>query len=312
MRLDFVRGHMGGNLIVLVRGNQLPAGEELETAVKLLGPNYLYAHEAGILYHAGRSSELKVKIVEPTSQCFISACGGFTQVLGSALIETGLGDIFGVDKTKPRVEVVLHTDGGPVKLFIETAGGKAAGIRTDMTSFVRECYQRGVKKHYFRGLEVVQAGKFLVLNAARFKDVCPRADFSKWDQQTRELLTAIQHDFADATGEREYNVALYDWKPEYGGDIRVVYPHCVEAEYFEPSCGTGSIALGIALLVWEELQELQKGSGRVTLKIECGGGKELGGPDITGLEMNVERGLVTGATFSHSRVDITAVGQVWL
>jgi len=313
MKLDFVRGHMGGNLIVLVKGEQIPEGVELETGLKLLSPNYLYAHEVGILYPTESPGELKVKIAEPTSNCFISACGGFTQVLGAALVETELGDLFGVEKKEPFTDVLLHTEGGTVALKIETSGGKVTRIKTDMSSFVRESYERGVQKLEFEGLEVMQAGKFLVINADWFKSAYPWADFEKWDQRTREKIIAIQRRFIEVTGEDEYNLALYDWNPEHGKDMRIVFPHSLEAEYFEPSCGTGTVALGIAVLAQGELAaQGVSNSGNVVLRIECGGGKELGGPEVTELEMNLEEGGVNEAFLSHSNVEITAVGEAWL
>ncbi|MFO7952600.1 MAG: hypothetical protein R6U91_07335 [Bacillota bacterium] len=312
MKIDFVRGHMGGNLIVLVKGEQIPGGRELETGVKLLKPHYLCAHEIGILYPAGRASELTVKIAEPTSECFISACGGFTQVLGAALIETALGDDLGVEKKEPLTKVLLHTEGGQVPLEIETKGNKSLRIKTDMTSFVQESYEKGIGKLKHENLEVMQAGKFLVINADRFKEAYPWADFEKWDQKTRQKVNDIQDQFIAETGEDEYNVVLYDWHPEYGMDLRVVYPHCVKADYFEPSCGTGTVALGLAVLAWDELPEETKERDTVTLKFECGGNIELGGPEITELEMKVENGRVKEAALSHSKVEITAVGEAWL
>jgi hypothetical protein len=309
MKLDFVRGHMGGNLIILLRGEQIPAGTELETAVKLMGPNYLHAHEAGILYPGSRPGEIEVKIVEPSVPCFISACGGFTQVLGAALVETELGNYFGVDTNSNPVEAMLLTGCGPTELKIDTDGQKASMIKTDMDCFVRECYERGVGAYEYGELQYMRAGKFLVINTDLFEAAYPGLDFVSWDQKTRDILKAIQHDFMERTGEIEPNVAVYDWHPERSGDLRVVFPHYVQDDFFEPSCGTGSIALGIAVLAAGELSHLNPAeSGWLTLKIESGGGIELGGPDITVLEIKADAGSVKTAVFSHSRVEITAVG----
>lgn len=313
MKIDFVRGHMGGNLIILLRGDQIPVGQELEIALKLMGPNYLYAHEAGILYQTGKQGELEVKIVEPTLPCFISACGGFTQVLGAALIATDLGDMFGVERDLPLSDVLLHTDCGPTMLNIETLNRKAVRIRTDMHCFAEECYEHGVGELRCAGVDVLRAGKFLVINAENFKKVHPGADFVNWDHQTRELLLAIQDHFFTATGEVEPNIALYDWHPENGGDLRVVFPHYVKDDFFEPSCGTGSVALGIALLAGGELTTLlNNGSSRLILNIESGGGIELGGPNFTTLELEIDSGMVKSVVFSHSLVEITAVGEARL
>lgn len=310
MKLDFVRGHMGGNLIILLRGEQIPGGQELDVAVKLMGPNYLHAHEAGILYPTDKPGEIDVKIAEPTLPCFISACGGFTQVLGAALIETELGSIFGVDQDQSPARVMLYTDCGPTELTIEFSNGKAKVIRTDMECFVKECYERGVGLIHCAGFEAVRAGKFLVINADRFKKQYPAADFVAWDAPTRETLLKIQHDFQEQSGEIEPNVALYDWNPQGKGQIRVVFPHYVKDDFFEPSCGTGSVALGLALHASGELSDLKADSdGFLNLDIESGGGRELGGPEITSLEMKIVEGQVESASFSHSEVEITAVGE---
>ncbi len=316
MRLDFVRGHMGGNLIILLRGEQIPFGSELETAVKLLGPNYLSAHEAGILYPTDKNGQIEVKIAEASLPSFISACGGLTQVLGAALVETELGLLFGVKKDAPFTEVVLHTDGGQVGLIIDRHDHQALKIKTDMQSFVNETYDRGVGFLQHKGMNVIKAGKFLVINAVHFKEVYPNADFTRWDSKTRQSLLEIQHEFQEKTGEIEPNVAVYDWNPEYGGHLRVVFPHSVETEYIEPSCGTGSVALGIAVIASGELEHRKDLSpdqnGQLLLNIESGGGIELGGPEITALEMKIDSGLVKSAAFSHSRVEITSVGQAVL
>lgn len=310
MILDFVRGHMGGNLIILLRGEQIPEGTELETAVKLMGPNYLYAHEVGILYPGEKPGEIEVKVAEPSVPCFISACGGFTQVLGAALVETELGRHYGIDPSHNPVEAMLITGCGPTELKIDTDGHKALRINTNMDCFVRECYEKGVGAFSYGELKYMRAGKFLVINADHFNAAYPGLDFIKWDQKTRDTLQAIQHDFMERTGEIEPNVALYDWHPERAGDLRVVFPHYVQDDFFEPSCGTGSVALGLAVLAAGELSHLNLSeSGCLTLNIESGGGIELGGPDITSLEIRTGSEGVKAASFSHSRVEITATGE---
>ena len=60
MKYDFIRGHMGGNIIVLLHGNQFQPAQELEQAVKILGPHYLAGHEAGLLYASAGGADLAV------------------------------------------------------------------------------------------------------------------------------------------------------------------------------------------------------------------------------------------------------------
>ncbi len=313
MKLDYVRGHMGGNLIILLRGDQVPVGRELEIAKKLMSPEYLYAHETGILYPTGKPGEIEVKIIEPTVPCFISACGGFTQVLGAALIETELGLLFGVKQEAPLSEALLHTGCGPASLSIETLDSRAVKIWTNMDCFVNECYEHGVGPLNYSDLEVMRAGKFLVINADHLKGICPGINLNNWDIQTREYILKIQDQFMAETGEIEPNVAIYDWHPDHSGNLRVVFPHYLRDDFIEPSCGTGSVALGLALLASGELNHLSVSEdSRLSLNIESGGGFELGGPDLTTLEIEINSGLVSSAVFSHSRVEITTVGEARL
>lgn len=304
---------MGGNLIILLRGEQIPAGLELETAVKLMSPNYLYGHEAGILYQTGWPGRIAVKIADPTVPCFINACGGFTQVLGAALIETGLGKLFGIDGTSNPVKVILETECGLTPLIIETDAGKARRIKTDISSFVGDCYKRGVRPLRLGDLDVMQSGKFLIINADKFRKVYPDSDFSRWNSTTREAVTALQDDFMAVTGEKEPNVAVYDWKPEHEGDLRVIFPHYVRDNFFEPSCGTGSIAIAVAIFAAKELScRGGDNSETVILHLESGGGIEIGGPDLTVVEMQIEGDRVKAVSFSHSRVEITSTGEARL
>jgi hypothetical protein len=313
MQIDFIRGHMGGNRIVLLCGEQLPEGRELELAVTMMGPNYLYAHEAGILYRTNKRGEIRAKIAEPTLPSFISACGGLTQVLGVALVETGLGSLLGIEKDDLANDIILLTESGPTPLKVEIKDGKAFIVKTDMSNFLEECYEHGFGVIKYDGLAVIRAGKFMVVNADRFKDRYPETDFVNWNSQTRTRLLAIQDYFLRETGEVEPNVVLYDQNPERDGEMRIVFPHYVKDDLIEPSCGTGTVAFGMALVESGELDRLSSKKGsRVVLKIESGGGIELGGPDLTTLEMEIEDGKAKSAAFSHSRVEVTVTGKVRL
>lgn len=313
MQLDFIKGHMGGNTILLLYGEQLPAGRELGLSVKALGANYLWCHECGILYRADSGADLKIKISEPTLPSFISACGGMTQVLGKALVETDLGDHFKIKIEEPVTRVVIETEAGLTSLDIHVAGGKVQRIITDMGAFLNECREKGIASRVLEGIEACQVGVVLVANADKIKETYPAVDFVRWDSSTRDLLSRIQDEFHQKTGECDYYFVLYDWNPERSGDLRVLFPHCIPQNYFEPACGTGSIALGAALLFSGELQQ-RRGlrEGIVKLKLEAGGSIQLGGPDTTELFLYVAGGELAGASFSHSLVKITATGQVRL
>lgn len=313
MQLDFVKGHMGGNTILLLYGEQLPAGRELELSVKALDQNHLWCHECGILYPPDDEADLKVKISEPTLPSFISACGGMTQVLGKALVETELGNHFGIKLTDPVTRVIIGTDAGPTGLEIHRPEGRFLRIITDMRAFLEECRLGGIRSWRLQGVDIYQAGVVLVADADRIRKAHPGVDLVNWDTSTKNLLSTIQMEFHKKTGERDYYFTLYDWNPEGSGHLRVFFPHCIPQDYYEPACGTGSIGLGAALFFSGELagrRDLQEGT--VKLKLESGGSFGLGGPDITELFLEISGGELTGASFSHSLVEITATGRVHL
>jgi hypothetical protein len=312
--LDVIKGHMGGNTIALLYGEQLPAGRELELSVKALGQNYLWCHEAGLLYpSAAGGNRLRAKISEPTVPSFISACGGMTQVLGKALVETNLGKKLGIKLSEPVSEVIVETDAGPTRLEIYIDGGKAVRVLTDLSAFLGECLERGVRPWKLQGVELYQAGVVMVVDAEEVKRAYPRVDFFNWDAPTRDLLTRIQEEFREKTGVSDYCITLYDWNPERGGDLRVLFPHCISQDYFEPACGTGSVALGAALVCSGELARRRgMAEGRVKLNLEAGGGIGMGGPDTTEVFLEVSGGLPVHASFSHSLVEITLTGKLYL
>lgn len=107
-------------------------------------------------------------------------------------------------------------------------------------------------------------------------------------------------------------ISLYDWNPERGGDLRVLFPHQPMKGHIEPACGTGSLSAGVALFESGDLRQRmgQIGSNCWDLCLESGGGPSLGGPDRTQLWLESNGSRLTGASFTHSFVEITAWGKV--
>jgi cytochrome c2 len=70
--------------------------------------------------------------------------------------------------------------------------------------------------------------------------------------------------------------------------------------------------VGIALLESGEFKNHRGLYGEsACIRLEAGGGLELGGPDLTDLFFQIEAGRLKSVSFSHSLVEITATGQVW-
>ncbi|MGI6709063.1 conserved hypothetical protein [anaerobic digester metagenome] len=311
MKLDFVKGHMGGNTIIFLNGAQIPKGRELEISLELLKKRYLGGDESTILYPPQGEGDLKVKISEPASGEFIGACGGMTQVLGKVLFETPVGASLGITARKPVTPVILETDNGLTEIEVSFSESRVEKVVTDMTSFVRKCYQHGVHPMEICGVKVMRVGEFMAVNGDRIKDVCPAADVEKLDAETRRILINVQKEFMEQTKE-PYNITLYDWHPCYSGDLRAVFPHRIP-DLIETSCGTGTVVLALAILESGEMDLSKlpfKESCRI--RVECGGGADLIGEDITELTFILKDNKIENAYFTHNNVELTAQGWVEL
>lgn len=311
--LHYVKGHMGGNLIALLWSEDLEGEVGLEVLLRAI--EVLDVHEAGALYRSRAAhNHLCVRIVGRSSRRFIPACGGLTQVLGRALLESKLKRYFSVGYEEPVTLVRLETDGGPVELRISTRGGRVTRVTTDMTSFARECYREGTHPLMLGRVRAFKVGKFLVVNASDVKRRYPLCRFDKLDSYSASVLQRLQNVYQDRFCAGCFDFALYDLNPEHVGCARAVFPHNIATGHIEPSCGTGSIAIGLALLSSGRFAHVIEGRGKVIL-LYLEEGREppgLGGPDLVRVEMHVRGDEVIKAYFSHSRVEILSEGVLTL
>ena len=72
--------------------------------------------------------------------------------------------------------------------------------------------------------------------------------------------------------------------------------------------GTGSWPW--AWPAWKQGVPRQPGGDGSPAQTGTGGGPELGGPELTELQLTLAAGKLSRVTFSHSLVEITATGQV--
>jgi hypothetical protein len=315
MRLEFIKGHMGGNTIVILDGRQVPPERALDLSLKVLGENYLYSHEAGIISPGGEGVDLDVRIVGRASGKFLTACGGLTQVLGKALVQTGWGNRFGLDLQR-RKTVMLGTPGcvTPIRVFPER---EAFTTETDMTKFVEEIYGLGVEPLTLSGIDAWKIGKFLVIHADELRRALPDADVDNLDDVSRKTTVQMQEEFVSSFQDAAFDVAVYDHYPVRNQcSFRVLFPHSILKGLIEPSCGTGSIAACVAAVydgyVATAEFETQDSEMTMTFDLESGGGASLGGPDTSRVEVTLESGVITKATFSHNNVQITCAGHLFL
>ena len=306
IELDYVKGHMGGNEIVFLDGSQISPKRYVDVGLSALESPSVHGDQTGVLLKPKSSGDIRVKIVDRTTRSFITACGGLTQVLPKALAETYLGKRFGI--RKPMKKVDLETDLGIVRISLENVEGEIVAF-TDMTKFVDECYNRGLSQIQVSGVNAFKIGKFLVADANEILKSHPAADFVRMNQAAKEVLIDMQIDLDNQHLMPDANTdySLFDMYPDDSTHGRVLFPHSIPIGHIEPSCGTGTIAVAVALAY----------GGRITgpsasIRFDSGDGPFLGGPETTKVEMLLDNGKVKRAEFSHSRVEITSVGKIWI
>jgi len=235
-----------------------------------------------------------------------------TQVLGHALVETDIGKPYGISIGSSKTNILLETEGGIVKVGIEPSfNDRATRVITNMKSFLQEIYADGVNSMLLCGVHAMQVGKFLVLNADHVNKIFPEVDFVKMDEKTKKILVEIQKEFFKTYRSGRLDVALYDWHPLRGGNIRAVFPHDILGGTVEPSCGTGSVAIGVAIVTTGEIKREGICRGEAyQISLETGGGSELGGPERTTLLISSSKSVITNISFTHSLVKITTIGEI--
>lgn len=312
-RLSFIKGHMGGNEILLLDGRQIAKGKELEVGLSALNAPNIRGHQAGLLYKSESNAPLKARIVDAASRGFIAVCGGFTQVLGRALVETDLSEKLEVEVTEPVTQVTLETDAGPIPIEVRSNNGRVERVDTGMKSFVVECYEAGIQAIRVNGVKAMRVGKFLAVNADEITRQYPEIGFEILDDKTLTILKKLQDAFDSHRylKRRNADFALYDLDPlNPTNSGRAIFPHRISTDSIEPTCGTGTVAVGIAMV---EQGEVELSDSTLEFHFESGGDiSSIGGPEVTTLKLQIKAGRVVDASFSHSLVEILAMGTLTL
>ena len=306
--LDFVKGHMGGNTILFLYGDQVPAGREVEFADRVRSTCGIASHQVGILRPPVNGGDVSVTIVGSLHHT-ITMCGGLSQVFGKFIVEGRFDDRFNVEIKEPTTTVVLETEAGLVPISVSAQGGEVKKVVTGMDCFVRELYQDGCCPLELSGIRAFRIGKALIINADAIKDRYPDANIEELDESAQCILIDLQNRFLNdekIPGRKSNDFAVYDLHPVHGGDARVVFPHNLRTMHIEPSCGTISVATAIAMYESGEVR-----GETLQISFECGGAPTLGGPEITRVYLKAGERHVHSASFSHSLIEVIAQGKVW-
>ncbi len=320
---DFVKLHAGWDECILIFGEQLPKGEELNISLSLLKKPSIGGTEVGILYPPNDSGDIRVKIVDATSNSYIRMCGGLTQSLGKAIVETNIGEKLGITIPDGTQEVLLETDAGLIPIEIEVQNHITRKVVTKMDSYLTDCYERGVELEKLDGMSVVDVGineeekEFLVIDIEELSRRFSKVNFFKREEAALNILEEVYRKFLSS---REMSLkylygALYQLK-ESGAEKRIqtvfrFFPWDYSpGDNLEFACGTGTIAIGIAMYERGQI-DFSDGTENLFLTV---GGKHLpsGTRAKTHLQLEGTKQGITSARFSHDRIEIVASGKIYI
>jgi hypothetical protein len=321
--IDFVKVHAGWDELVFIYGDQLPKGREVKISLEILRKPSIRGIEVGILYPPAGAGDLLIKMIDDTTQGFIPMCGGITQGIGKAIVETSIGEYFGIETSEGKNRVVLETDSGLIPIEIEVKNHRAQYVVTDMQSYVRDRYEHGVGIIDVEGISCVNVGvqdkanEYLALDVAELSKRYPDVNFWNREKATLDALERIYTHFLHQQGlplACLYGIVYEVERTEPPKSVRTVfrfYPwDYAPGDDLEFGCGTGTVSIGMAL---QRRGQVDFSSGKEELTIHVGG--EHLPEDFrvrTRLILEGNKQKVTGAWFSHDRIELVASGKVYL
>ena len=305
--IPFLKGHMGGNEIVLAPRGRFPESAELELSLEILERPQIGGDQLGLLFDLPETSHVGAKIIDINSRDYIPMCGGMTQVLGKAHLELDISDIFELDSSMSNDEIRLETElgGFPIR---DAPEGR---VITVMDTFLNYVYEAGVERGTLNGVKSFKVGDYFVTFEDEIKKRYPETSFHPLNKEAGEILIELQKKFRHEfdTGKENRDLAIIGEPENEARTARLIFPHNISEGLIEPTCGTGAVAAAVALVEKGSIS----GSGRMDLGFETGGGKEyIGGPEVTKVVLEVKSGKVRKGQFSHELVEILAAGNVFL
>jgi hypothetical protein len=317
--VPFVKGHCGWDAVTLLAADQLSPECELEVALKIMDAPVNGGLEVGFLRKGARDREIRLRMADSTTRNWVPMCGGMTQVIGKALVESAFRNYFQLDVSGPRLCIMLITDSAVVPIEIEIERGRVRQTTTVMDDYVAFLYRRGVTALKLDGVRALQADDMIIIEIAALEDSHPELDFTRRDRGphldvVNQLLVSFQQyrECADGT-----IGMLYDDRPEGPGQFRL-FPRFFSADLsainvpFEFQCGTGTVGVGVALAYHKQLP-FDGPEGRVVFEW----GSQRVTPDPYGirtstLDLSIGDGRVSAARFTHSVVEVLAEGILTL
>ena len=318
VKLEFVRGHCGWDVVTLLPDGQVPASDELACSVKILGAPMDGGLEVGWLGRGAHDDEITLRMVNSTTKNWIPMCGGMTQVIGKALIETFLQKHFNIDVSQPVLNLKLMTPSGAIPVRIDRRDGQAANVTTTMDNYLSYLYQRGIEPLVLEGIPLLRVGTYAVVDVLALERRHPGVEFTRRDPGLHlDIVNRVLRAFREYVGLSGVNAMLYDDRPEGLGQYRV-FPRFYSDDLaaarmpWEFQCGTGSIAVAMALA---HAQRWPFTCGEGTVVLEWGSYRSTRDPygiRTSTLQFDLDGTRVATASFSHSVIEILVEGHLIL
>lgn len=305
--------------MTLLPEGQIPPGQELEAALKIVDAPINGGLEVGFLGAGANSGEITLRMMDSTSRDWLSMCGGMTQVVGKALVETFFRDRFNVDVSSPQIVIRLLTRAGVIPIEIAVCNGKAVRITSVMDDYAAHLYQEGVENITLCGCRFLRVGEFIIMQVSQLKAPQAELDFTRRDEGPHlDFINDILKEYMHRVG-AQFGVSgmMYDQHPQGPGQFRI-YPRFYSRDLsaakipYEFQCGTGTVAVGIAITH----------SGQIPFQGDRGSlifewGNQAVTPDPYGirtsqLDVCLNGGRINRASFSHSVVEILQEGRITL
>jgi hypothetical protein len=315
--IDFVKGHCGWDILTLLAGEQVPQGTEIETALKIFNPPVSGGIEVGFMYPPIGDEDIRLRIIDSTHKTWIPMCGGMSQVIGKAVVETFFREQYDIKISQPSITAKLLTESGMVPLEIEIQDKKAVKVTTIMSDYCSYLYQQGVESVEVMGIDAMRVGYFLVINVEALEQKYPGVEFAQrspgpHQDIIRQILITYMKQKKITDGVFSM---LYDLRPEGNGHARLFPRFYDKTEStasipWEFQCGTGTIAAGLAMA---ERGELPFESNEGTIVYEWGSQQLT--PDPYGmrtseLKLGLQNNRAIIAGFSHSVIEILCEGKL--
>ena len=316
----YIKGHCGWDSVTLLQGNEIPIGQEHRIAHLLLNPPCHGGIEIGFMYPPEGKEDIRLRIIDSTTKTWLPMCGGMSQVIGLAAFQTSMEQQFRLRKQYPKTRILIGTDSGLVPVDVRFDGGCPAEITTLMPDYPSYMYNEGVRPVNIRGIPAMKIGYFLVFKLDDLQRAYPDAEFRhRRPDSDLEVLGDIQAEYLQnqrLPGSTLYSM-LYDLHPEEDGDARIFTRFfkgkgVPQTTPLEAQCGTGTIAVGMAMAARKELP-FTGNTGQILFEW---GSRRLT-PDPYGLRKSIlnlelQGDYLISASFSHNIVELQSAGTVYL